>query len=48
MEPKSPILQADSLPAEPQGKPNILVNKYKAKFLKNMDLFFQMSAKANT
>ena len=25
-EPRSPILQADSLPAEPQGKPNILDN----------------------
>ena len=28
MEPRSPALQADSLPAEPQGKPNIGAPQY--------------------
>ena len=28
IKPRSPALQADSLPAEPQGKPNDVLSKY--------------------
>ena len=28
IEPESPMLQADSLPSEPQGKPSVVINNF--------------------